>query len=230
MARTTRPLVSILTDDSARIATLAVLVLLLGAVTAAGTTAAQSDEPTVRVVGSDVTTSGSASVQVVLSTAPEGLSGYYLRLSVDGTDVARIDGASYPDSFSMTSEPEVEADGQTVLLEAADLDDAIQPGSTDVTLATVDLSGVAPGETRVTVEPVQFDADGGESFDPAAQPDVVTVTSEQNADGSDSSANGDVADNALAGSTGGVGGIPTVVFVGVAALLLGGGILFGRRL
>jgi hypothetical protein len=155
--------------------TLAALALF-GAVTAAGTATAQSDRPTVQVVGNTVTAAGTTTVGVVLTSAPDGLAGYYLDVAVENPEVARIDGASYPDRFALTSDPSVGDDGATVTLEAADMEGAIEPGATEVALATVQLSGVSPGEAELTVEPRQFDADDGSAFQPATAAGAVTVT------------------------------------------------------
>jgi hypothetical protein len=166
-----------LADDRTRRAALAVAVAalaLFGTVAAVGTAAA--DDPQIRVSTATVADGETATLGVALSAAPEGLAGYYLRLSVADPAVATIEGAAYPDRFGMTSDPEVEDDGRTVVLEAADLDSEIGAGATDVTLATVDVSGAAPGEVRVTAEPLQFDGDGGSAFSPTAQAGVLTVT------------------------------------------------------
>ncbi len=171
---------------------IAVLASVCGIATiAAGATQTQTDQPTVRVVGETVDENGTATVALTLTGAPDGLAGYSLRLSTDD-DVARIEDASYPDRFGMTTEPEIGPDGQTAELEAVDLDRSIQPGATDVLLATVNVSGVSPGETRVTVEPIQFDADDGNAFEPVGQSDTVTVTSSDGggvADASDDASN-----------------------------------------
>lgn len=152
-----------------------VALALLGAVTA-GPATAQTDQPTVRVVGDTVSADGTTTVGVVLTAAPDGLSGYYLDLTVDGP--ARIESASYPDAFELTSDPVVGDDGRTVTLEAADVEGQVEPGATDVTLATVELAGTAPGEAELTIQPRQFDDDEGSGFQPAAQSGTVTVTGE----------------------------------------------------
>jgi hypothetical protein len=167
MTTQTRP-ISIL---AVTLATLA----LLGAVAAAGTATAQSDRPTVRVVGDTVTTDGTTTVGIVLTDAPDGLAGYYLDVTVENPSVARIEGASYPDRFGLTTDPAIGADGTTVTLEAADMEGRIDPGATDVTLATVRIRGVAAGETDISVDPMQFDDDDGSAFQPAAGPGVATV-------------------------------------------------------
>ncbi|ESP86952.1 hypothetical protein [Candidatus Halobonum tyrrellensis] len=162
---------------------------LLGGVTAAGTVAAQSDAPTVRVGGATVAPDGTVTVGVVLTDAPDGLSGYYLDLSVSDPETAHIDSAGYPDAFGLTTDPAIADDGASVTLEAADVEGAVEPRASNVTLATVELAGVAPGETELVVEPRQFDADDGSALDPATRAGVVTVTG------------GDTAGSAGAGTT-----------------------------
>jgi len=198
MTRPTRSL-SILADTRRRDAALAVALAalaLLGAVAAAGTATAQRDRPAVVVTDGTTAPDGTTTVGIVLTTAPDGLSGYYLDVSVANADVARIESASYPEQFGLTSEPAISADGATVTLEAADMEGAIEPGATDVTLATVTITGVAPGEAELTVDPRQFDADDGSAIGPATGAGTVTVAGSggQSADGS-SDADADSAPN-----------------------------------
>jgi hypothetical protein len=120
---------------------------------------------------------GTTTVGVVLTSAPDGLAGYYLELTVENPEVASVRSASYPDRFGLTSEPDVGADGATLTLEAADVEDAIEPGATDVTLATVTVAGASPGEVELTIDPQQFDADDGSAVSPATRPGTVTVGS-----------------------------------------------------
>ncbi|MFD1634038.1 hypothetical protein ACOZ4L_14490 [Haloplanus ruber] len=154
--------------------TLAALALL-GAVATAGTVTAQSEQPTVRVVGDTVAADGTTTVGVVLTNAPNGLAGYYLDITVENPEVAQIEGASYPEQFALTTSPSVGDDGATATLEAADMEGQIDPGATDVTLAAVEISGVAAGETTITVTPSQFDDDDGNAFQPATAAGTVTV-------------------------------------------------------
>lgn len=155
-------------------------VTMLAPVTAAVATpaGAQGDGPTVRVVGEAVGTDRTATVRVVLTTAPEGLSGYALELSVENPDVARVEGASYPERFGLTTEAAPGAGGRTVTLEAVDLDSTVEPGASNVTLATVEIAGEAAGETAVSVDGVRLDDDSGDPLDPAVQSGTVAVTDE----------------------------------------------------
>ena len=147
---------------------------LLGA--GASIAAAQPGEPAVSVTDAELDTSDTATVDVVLTSAPNGLAGYNLELSVDDPDVARIEAASYPDRFDLTTDPAIDEAGETVSLEAADMGSTIGAGATDVTLATVEIAGDAPGEVELSVEPRQVDADDGDRIQPAARSGTLIVT------------------------------------------------------
>jgi ABC-type phosphate transport system substrate-binding protein len=175
MTRPTRS-ISILTDARRRPAALAVALAALALLGAAGAATAQTDRPTVVVTDGETTADGTTTVGIVVTSLPDGLSGYYLDVTVADPGIARIESASYPDRFGLTSEPVLSSDGTTVTLEAADLEGAIEPGATDVTLATVTVSGAASGEAELTVEPRQFDADDGSAFAPATRAGAVAVS------------------------------------------------------
>ncbi len=173
------------------VVTAVAVLALLGVMAAVGPAAAQTERPTVVVTNGTAAAEDTTTVDIVLTNAPDGLSGYYLDVTVENPEVARIESASYPDRFGLTSEPEIGADGASATLEAADIDDTIQPGSTDVTLVTLTVSFVDPGEAELAVEPRQFDADGGNVFNPSTQPGVVIGST---ADASDAEATNDEAD------------------------------------
>ncbi|NLV12398.1 cell surface protein [Haloarcula argentinensis] len=154
---------------------LVALVLLAGTVPALAT---GQSTPAISIETDSVAAGETMAVPVVLTSAPDGLAGYQLELSVDDRAVARFENASYPDRFGLTTDPVVSSDGGTVTLEAADLDGQIEPGASGVTLATVTLAGVGVGETQVTVASNQVDADGGGAVEPATEAATVTVTDE----------------------------------------------------
>jgi MYXO-CTERM domain-containing protein len=197
MTRETRSTsISILADTRRSVAVALAALALLGAVAAAGTATAQNSQPTVVVTDGTTAPDGTTTVGVVLTDAPDGLAGYYLELTVGNPSVARIDAASYPDQYGLTSEPVIGDDGATAVLEAADVEGAVEPGATDVTLATVTVAGAAPGEVELTVTPQQFDADDGSAFTPATAAGTIAVSgagdapSADAADGDGASANG----------------------------------------
>lgn len=157
----------------ASLAVALVVLALLGA--AAGTATAQSDRPTVRVDGGNVTVDGTTTAGIVLTKAPNGLSGYYLEFTVENSDAVRIASASYPEPFRPTTEPDISDNRTTVMLEAADAEGAINHSATNVTLATVELVGVSSGKANLSVRVRQFDTDNGSRFQPATRAGMVTV-------------------------------------------------------
>ncbi|MEF8861548.1 MAG: cell surface protein [Haloarculaceae archaeon] len=214
-------------------------VVLAGTVVGTGAVAAQ-DGPTVRVTDASLDPGGTTTMRIVLTSAPDGLAGYELVLSVSDGDVAAITGANYTDAFGLTTEPVVSDDGRTLRLEAADVGGNVEAGATDVTLATVELRGESAGRAGLEVRPVQFDADGGAVMNVSVASGSVVVgepeptatsTGESGAtDGSASSSDADVATATPTNTTtSGQGGLP-LAGLGVAAVALAlVGVLLGRR-
>jgi len=142
--------------------------LLLAAVVSTG--AAASEPPTVRLTDGTTTAGGTTTVGVVLTSAPDGLAGYSLGLTVAPSDEGRIVDASYPATFGLTAAPEYSDGAATVTLAAADLTDAVDPGATGIRLATVTVGNADAGD--LSVDPRQFDADDGSAIEPASVDDA----------------------------------------------------------
>ena len=164
-------------DSLATLGALTALVSLVLATTVGGVgaTGAVQEGPTVRVTDASIEPGGTATVRVVLTSAPEGLAGYELSLSVVDGEAATIAGANYTDAFGLTTDPVVSEDGRSVRLEAADIGGNVEPGATDVTLATVEIHGESAGRAALEVRPVQFDADGGARMNVSAESGSVVV-------------------------------------------------------
>ncbi|MFC3957392.1 hypothetical protein [Halovivax cerinus] len=146
------------------------------------TTAAERSNQTI-LVGDATTTPGQgASVDVVLTDAPDGLAGYELTLTLEGDGVASIQGVSYPSEFGLTSNPVVGPEGRSITVEAADVEDEIVAGDRDVTLVTIDVTGHEPGETSLSVTGARLDADGGDAIDVSDEDGTIAVGGED-ADG-----------------------------------------------
>lgn len=166
---------------------------LLGA--GAGLATAQADDPVISATDAEMSPSGNATVDVVLETAPNGLSGYNIDLTVDDPDVAHIESASYPDRFDLTTEPAIGDEGRSVTLEAADVGSTIDAGASDVTLATVEVVGDASGEAELTVDPRQVDTNDGDRLQATPQAGALTVTPESSPSSS-AAGSGDAASTA----------------------------------
>lgn len=162
--------------NSSQYVTIVVVVLaslaFLGAA-AVGTATAQNN-PSVIIVHNETTTGDdTTTADVVLTNAPDGLSGYYFDVIVEDPSVAQIKSASYPDRFGLTSEPEIGADGASITLEAADSGRSIEPGSTNVTLASVNLSLNESSRAELSIRPQQFDSDSGNNFTPSTRSSMI---------------------------------------------------------
>ena len=221
---------TIVPDARRCVAALAVLTVAFGLLMAGtGVTTAQTAQPTVSVSSATATVDDTATVDVVLTEAPDGLSGYYLDLTVSDPEVATVTSASYPDEFGLTTDPTIDSDGQTVTLEAADMEGSISPGATDVTLATVEVASQAAGEVELTVEPQQFDTDDGDRLRPEAQSGAVTIdgggsdTGSSDASGAEAGGSAAGSDGEKTGGTSELGGFggSTAVLVGAALVAAG---------
>ncbi|WP_220681857.1 hypothetical protein [Methanofollis formosanus] len=122
---------------------------------------------------------------VVLNTAPEGLSGYNLTVSLDDPAVAEIVGVSFPTWNALSSTGALPAD--TLWITGVDLNDEVAAGAADVTLCTLTIRGTATGTTGITLVPTKVDTDFGGRYAPETVKgtlDVVTVVPFQRGDGS----------------------------------------------
>ncbi|WP_128905514.1 hypothetical protein [Halorubrum amylolyticum] len=208
--------------------TLVVALAALALLTAgAGLAAAQTDGPAVSVTDAELSASGTATVDVVLTTAPNGLAGYNIDLTVADPDVAHIESASYPDRFDLTTDPAIGDEGRTVTLEAADMGSTIDPGASDVTLATVEIAGDAPGEAELTVEPRQVDSNDGDRIQPTTQVGTLTVGQASSSPDTESA---DAASTSPVDEFGGTdGGLAVGLVVLLGAIAVSAAFLVARR-
>ncbi|SER71868.1 alkaline phosphatase PhoX [Natrinema salaciae] len=122
--------------------------------------------------------------ELTLSSVPDGLAGGRVTVSLEHTDVAEITGASYHGAIELAADPTISADGSTVEFQFADLDDEIQPGATNVRLATVELEGISAGTTDITADIHALDADDGSAIDTRSHTGVVVTGPPPIGDGS----------------------------------------------
>ncbi|ELY91208.1 hypothetical protein [Natrinema altunense] len=145
-----------------------------GSTLVTGATTTSAADSSLVVADATVEPGGTATHRLALTDAPNGLAGFEITLELS-TDGATISNASYPDTYGKTSDPIVSDDGQSVTVEAADLTDAVTPGATDVTLATVAVTGPDTGSTTLEITDLQIDADGGSRIEPALEAGTLTV-------------------------------------------------------
>jgi PKD repeat protein len=114
-------------------------------------------------------------VELTASTLPDGFAGARVSVSVSHTDVAAITEASYNDALGLTQSPAISEDGSTVELKAADTDNALQSGASNVTLATLELEGTGAGTADLTVDVHEMDNDDGGSIDVSERSGMVVT-------------------------------------------------------
>ncbi|WP_435065508.1 dockerin type I domain-containing protein [Halobaculum sp. EA56] len=131
-------------------------------------------EPTLRAGSATVPPNGTTSVDLTLSSAPDGLAGYNVTVTVANSSVATVTNASAAAGFDLEN-VSVGPDGTTVTIKAADTDRVVEPGAENATIATVELRGDARGETAVSVQVNQMDADDGSVITPTVRAGTVTV-------------------------------------------------------
>ncbi|WP_226011521.1 hypothetical protein [Halomicrobium salinisoli] len=156
---------------------MAVVAVALGA-TVAGTAVvgAQSDGPVLSVGDAAIDAGETAEVAVALDTAPNGVSGFAVNVSVADPSVATVTNVSLGESFDSVGESTaIASDGSGAALSAADLGENVQPGASDVTLGTVTVQGEADGETAIEATVNSMDNDNGNDTDPTVESGSVTV-------------------------------------------------------
>jgi PKD repeat protein len=107
---------------------------------------------------------GTVTVEVVVTSLPQGYSGADFLITLGDPTTARIVGAT----ATAGSLPigEVRSDREA-FIKNVDLDRTIQPGAENVTLARITLEGVSDGTIRLDVTALNLDSEDGPNFVPS---------------------------------------------------------------
>ena len=109
-----------------------------------------------------------SSIEIRMDQAPHGLSGYTLTIETEGSaTITRGEGPAW--AALKTAEL---MDSHTLSVSAGDLMDEIKPGSTQILLATVMITGAA-GQTTLTATIKQMDDDDGNAIVPVVIPGKI---------------------------------------------------------
>jgi hypothetical protein len=154
---------------------LALLVVVVACGPLGVATATGQQAPTLTVADAAIEPGETVTHDLTLDRVPAGLAGFEVTLRLAGDDAATVEGAAYPPTFRPTTTPRVGPSNRTITLEAADLQRAIEPGATDVQLATVRVNGTTTGRATLTVANAQIDADDGSRVDPTIKPGAIAV-------------------------------------------------------
>ena len=151
------------------------LLVLLTVVCAPGVSAADAESPSVTASNNSVQEGSTATVNITLSNVPNGVAGYDIAVAVADTSTATISNASVASQYGLADV--TVSEGQATLT-ASDVDRNVQAGEGPTTLGTLVVSGVTDGETSLSVNVTQLDADGGARIDAVERSATVTVTAD----------------------------------------------------
>ena len=91
------------------------------------------------------------SVPVVLDSAPGGISGYRIVVSLSNPSVATITSVAFPDWATLKSSSAVPSG--KIVLQGVDLSQQVPAGGASVLLATLTVKGTATGSTNIVITP-----------------------------------------------------------------------------
>lgn len=126
--------------------------------------------PILTIGSADILIGNTGSIPITLNDAPTGIGGYAIEITLDAPAVAEITDVVFP-GFGLTDITWVSS--SHVLLLAADVSGLISPGDTDITLATMTISGLDVGSSSVTASMVSLDDDDGIAITPTVQNGTV---------------------------------------------------------
>lgn len=85
----------------------------------------------------------------------KGLSGFVCQVTTEDPSVCRIDNVTFPAWAYLSSADQIGSNRFS--LRAIDMNSTIKPGEQDVLIASIGITGIAAGNSTVTLEPAKFD-------------------------------------------------------------------------
>ena len=130
--------------------------------------------PTLTIADVEITEGDTTTLNLVLSDAPDGVSGFFIDVTVPET--ISIQSASILDTRFLLATATISTSTPVVIdLRAIDLLDTVIPGSTNIVLATIGVRGEVIGQGAFTISVDRFDDDSGNIIAPILSPGTVTV-------------------------------------------------------
>jgi PKD repeat protein len=118
-----------------------------------------------------------ATLNISLDSAPKGLSGYNITVTVINPSIANLSSVSFPGWAALHDNGTLPAG--SCWIKGADTGQIIIPGSTNVTFATFIIQGLQIGSTNITIGINSIDDFYGDPFVPLTQSGTFTVGGEQ---------------------------------------------------
>lgn len=102
-------------------------------------------------------------VPITLDSAPNGISGFEMIISLDNPAVATIDGIVIPPELGLTYVDQISTSQIAII--AVDLSQVLQGNLTGLTLATLNLTTTKQGSTAIHISLTRLDDDDGLPLD-----------------------------------------------------------------
>jgi len=129
----------------------------------------------VDVESAAVRNGSSVELDLTAHTLPAGFSGARVTVEVTEPDVAEITDASYADALGVSADPEISGDGSAITVRAADIENVVEPGAMNTTLATLDVAGSGAGTTDLRVSVEDMDDETGADIDAQERSGILVV-------------------------------------------------------
>jgi|GEM_PF-1180081 len=153
------------------------IALLLTAITATPVILADNGSTVIVEDGNINAIGATTEIDIMLDTAPDGLSGYNMTISLSDPGIAEILSVEFPTWAPEGLYANSTLPADTVWLKAADLLQQVDPGATNVLLATLTIRGDAEGSCTIDAVVTKMDPDGaGDPINPSVDPGSLTVT------------------------------------------------------
>ncbi|GAB7016643.1 NosD domain-containing protein [Methanogenium cariaci] len=125
-------------------------------------------------VSREISSGEDAVYTITLNHAPAGLSGYNMTVSLSDPLIGEISAVNLPSWSAMSDTGNVPA--SSVWIKGSDLSKKVQPGATDVLLASITVTGLSAGSADISLDVTRMDDDDGYPLIPDAGTAQLTVT------------------------------------------------------
>lgn len=115
--------------------------------------------------------------QIVIGNLTDGLSGYNITISINDSSKVSISSISFPSWAILHSHSNLSSD--SVRLKAADLNNQIESGTSNVILASITITSLDFGTTILDLTSIRIDDDDGYPIETETTDSFVTVENEQ---------------------------------------------------
>jgi len=154
------------------------IIILIVALISSVLLSSASASPEVSISDGRITEIGSTTtLNITLSEAANGLSGFNITISLSNTSIAEIISVEFPDWAAIKKNSSLP--GDSVWLKAADLNCQIDNGAANVSLATLTVRADSHGNTSILIDAISMDDDNGDMISPQTHMGRLEVIKEK---------------------------------------------------